>query len=148
MEKSGQRRGSNSNHEYAHERHLLVQQLDREIIFPLESQRLFASRLGAGKKDGGSDSLGRSSILRYCGIRRLDVIHVDVGDFDVFRLELATEAGAIKAGAEDSSFVGIHINRNLVLSCSGLDDLLNHRCSRSPTGKNDRRDIFLQEEVN
>jgi len=37
----------------------------------------------------------------------LDVIHVDVGDLDIFGLELAAETGTTKAGTEDSSFVGV-----------------------------------------
>ena len=143
MSKSGQRRGNGLDPEYLHKWRLLVQQLDGEIIFPLKSQRLLASRFRARRKDCGSDSLGGSSILRYGSVRRLDVIHVDVGDLDVFSLELAAETSTIKAGTEDSGFIGIHINSNLIFSCSGLDGLLNHRCSGSPTSKDDRSDILL-----
>ena len=53
----------------------------------------------------------------------------------------------MKTGTEDSSFIGIHVDRHLVLSNSGLHGLLNHRRSGGSTGEDDRRDIFLQEEM-
>lgn len=128
---------------YAHERRLLVQQLDGEIVLPLEGQRLLASYLGAGREDCGGDGLGRSSFLRLGGIRCLNVVHVDIGDFDILGLELAAETGTMKAGTENSSFIGVHVNRNLILSNSGLDSLLNHGRPGGAAGEDDRCDIFL-----
>ena len=77
----------------------------------------------------------------------MDVIHVDVGDLNILGLELAAKTGTTKAGTEDSSFICVHVDRNLVLSNSGLHGLSNHRCSGCTTSEDDRRDIFLQKEM-
>ena len=98
-------------------------------------------------EDRGSNGLGRPSIFRHGSVRRLDVVHVHIGDLNLFRLELPTETCAIKTGTEDSRFICIDVNCNLVLSCSRLHGLLNHRRSRSATSKNDRRHIFLKKTV-
>ena len=137
----------NSNNQHAHEGRLLVQQPYWEIVLPLEGQRLLAPCLGAGREDGRGEDLGRSTFLRFGGIRCLDVIHVDVGDLDILSLELAAEAGTVKAGTEDSSFICIHVDRNLAFPDGSLHGLLNHGCSGGATGENDRRDIFLQKNM-
>ena len=132
---------------HTHEGRLLVQQVDREIVLPLEGQRLPTSGLGAGREDRRGDGLRGSSFLRLGSIGRLDVIHVDVGDLDFLGLELAAETGAMKAGTEDGSFIGIHVDRDLILSNSSPHGLLNHRRSRGTAGEDDRSDIFLQNEM-
>ena len=65
----------------------------------------------------------------------------------VLNVELAAETGTTKAGTEDSSFVGVHVDRNLLLSNNGPHGLLNHRRSGCVTGEDERRDIFLQKEM-
>ena len=147
MGESRQQEGNIPNHRYTHERGLLVQQLDREIILPLEGQRFLASYLGARGEDRGGYGLGRSSFFRLGSIRRLDVIHVDIGDLDILGLELAAETGTSEAGTEDSGFIGVYVDRNLVLSNSGPHGLLNHRRSGCATGEDNRRNIFLQKEM-
>lgn len=49
----------------------------------------------------------------------------------------------MKASAEDSSFIGVHIDRNLILSNGSPDGLLNHRRSGGAARKDDGRDIIL-----
>lgn len=141
---SGQSKATSiPNHGYTHERGLLVQQLDREIVLPFEGQRLLASCLRAGREDRGGNGLRRPSFFGLGSIRHLYVVHVDVGDLDILSLELAAETGTMKSGTEDCGFVGVHVDRDLVLSNSGLHGLLNHRRSGGATSEDDGRDIFL-----
>lgn len=134
-------------HRYTHERRLLVQQLDREIVLPLEGQCLLASCLGIRGEDRGGDGLGSPSFLWFGSIRRLDIVHVDVGDLDILGLELAAETSTMKTGTKDSSFIGIHVDRHLALSDSGLHGLLDHGRSGGPASEDDRRDVFLKKEM-
>ena len=101
MKKSRQPKENTPNREHTHERGLLVRQLDREIILPLEGQRFLASDLRARGEDRGGYDLGRSSFFRLGSIRCLDVVHIDVGNLDILGLKLATETGTTKAGTED-----------------------------------------------
>ena len=80
-------------------------------------------------------------------VRRLDVIHVGVGDSDILGPELAAETSTVKGGTENGSFIYIHVNRNLAFSNSGLHGMLNHRRSGGAAGEDNRRDILLQKEM-
>lgn len=135
------------NHGYIRKRRLLIQQLDREIFLPFECQRLLASCLGARREDCRGDGFWGSSFFRLGSVRRLDVIHVDLGNLDIFGLELAAETGTVKASAEDGGLIGIHVYRNLVLPNGAPHSLLDHRRSGGAARQNDGRDIFLQGEI-
>jgi len=97
---------------------------------------------GWGRKDRGGHGLRNSS-----SFFKLGGVHVDVGDLDILGLELAAETGTTKPGTEDTSFIGVHVDRNILLSNSGLHGLLNHRRSECATGEDDRRDIVLQKKM-
>lgn len=45
-------------------------------------------------------------------------MNANVINFDILRLELTAETGAMESGTQNSSLIGVHVERNLVSTSS------------------------------
>jgi hypothetical protein len=111
---------------------MLVVEVDREVLLTLESQGLLCAGLRARREyEGGNASGSRQRGGRSCEIRRLDIVDINIGDFDGLGLELSAEAGTVesstcgracehmiwqmmRAHTENRGFIGVDVQCNLL----------------------------------